>query len=151
LIGAATAAGAALVSPASVLELEGLLARARAASSPPLTVATLNALLRTASTQRDHALLNGARRDLKAFVRSHFTLTAKQDNDLASLSPRDVNALHAAIDAAIRDSRVMDATCDPVDMSRSDPIAQSEHFGVASSRAAGGAAAGPITVQMTGF
>ena len=147
----AAVAGAAIVSPASVLELEGLMSRARAAGSPPLTVATLNALLRTASTQRDHALLNEARSDLKAFVRSHFTLTAKQEKDLASLTSRDVGALNAAIDAAIRENRVMGADCDAVDVSGNEPISRSEHFGVSSSPATGGAAIGPITIQMTGF
>ena len=148
--GVAAVATATIVSPASVLELEGLMSRARATGLPPLTVATLNALLRTASTQRDHALFNEARSDLRAFVRSHFTLTAKQANDLVSLTPRDVGALNAAIDAAIRENRVMDATCGQMDVTRNEPISRSEHFGVSGSPEPAVSRLGQSRYRMTG-
>ena len=145
--GVASGSGALLFSPQSAVELEGLMARARAADKPPLTLATLNALLRTANAERDHATLKSAKADVKAFVRSHFTLTSKQENDVDSLSREDIAVIRSAIDAAISQG-VMDATCRPIGSADlGQAISNSDRF--QASVVASNAKA--VTLNMTGF
>lgn len=142
--GVASGSGALLFSPHSAVELEGLMARARAADKPPLTVATLNALLGKASAERDHATLKKAKADVGAFVRAHFTLTPKQESDVSSLTPQDLAVVRTAIDSAMRQGELR-ADCGRVELGQS--ISRSDRFQANVSASNTKA----VTLNMSGF
>ncbi len=141
--------GALLVSPRSAMELDGLLARARAADKPPLTLATLNALLRKAGAERDHATLKRAAADVGAFVRSNFTLTSKQEADVNSLSREDITVIRSAIDTAISHGGVLGGDCGKR-LTSADPgqiLSSTDRF----QANVGATQAGQVTLNMAGF
>ena len=84
----------------SLIAFEKLLAHARATRKPPLTIATLNALLSKQETGRRDALLAEAYDDPKAFIRRHFAVTAVQRKAMLAWTPGDITEIQKVIDAA---------------------------------------------------
>jgi len=146
----AIAAGGSLWGFQESAALEKILARTRASGKPPLTVATLNALL--AKDEGRDALLAHAHDQPKDFVLRHFALTPTQRRDLASLSPDDFAAIQSAVEAARHKNMLILADCGTSDThlasaGASEVIATSTHFEAASWTAP----TQKITLSFSGF
>ncbi len=144
--GAVVASGT-FVAAANAQVLGHVLSQARVSGKPPLTTATLNAILQQASQQQGNELYDEIRRDPKAFMRAHFTLSAQQNTSVEGLTANESAAIGSAVDAATREHRMISSSC-----SFGTPSATltSQRIHV-ESQLATGAASGPIVVHLTGF
>ena len=79
--------------PASAMQL-------RPGTKPPLTEASLNAIIPT-QTSELRVFAGKMFPDMKAFIRSQFTLSAEQERALSAISSASIERIHDAVEGAI--------------------------------------------------
>jgi hypothetical protein len=83
-----------------LLDMKASAMQLRPGTKPPLTEASLNALIPNESDQL-RALARQAFPDMKAFIRSRFVLSAEQERALSAISSASVESIQKAVESAI--------------------------------------------------
>lgn len=106
LIGGATAAAGLTLFNRN---LRAAVAAARQSGKPMLTEGSLNSFISAnpVNTPKGHQVLTEAGANLEAFAEKHFTLTAEQRRELATISPEDRKKLADAIEQARSENKLL--------------------------------------------
>jgi hypothetical protein len=83
-----------------LLDEHAMAMQPRPGTKPPLTEASLNAIIPTANAEQ-RVFIGQMFPDMKAFIRARFTLSPEQDRALTTMSSASIERIQKAVEAAV--------------------------------------------------